>query len=262
MIKTDSGASLGMTQGYTTAVDRHLALLYAPSAKSAWRLIPQIDKHPGLVAYVQGLRGRLVLLAVVAALAAPAGLFGIDLTVAPLAMVCGYAQKLRRYLIPLATLLVLCRNGFWIDRDLVQRVAEQEGLGDHVTVSLLCLASLVLVIILCSCLLLFWQRVVAIQLFRRSTLCLISGFIGLVVVAESSMIAGMPRILLWSFLMALHPYLWFLAYALADAAAPGRAPFWHISASSIRFGDRLSRRSARVYLISQNSKRRHPRNSP
>lgn len=226
MIKTDTSASLATTQGYTTAVDRRPALLYAPSAGSAWRLIPKIDEHPGLVAYVQGLQGRIVLFAVVAALAAPAGLLGIDLTVAPLAMACGYAQKLRRYLIPLATLLVLCRNGFWIDRDLVQRVAEQEGLGDHITGSLLCCASLVLVIILCSCLLTLWPRVVAIQLFRRSTLCLISGFIGLVVVAESSLIAGMPRILLWSFLAALHPYLWFLAYALADAAAPSRAPLW------------------------------------
>jgi hypothetical protein len=94
---------------------------------------------------------------------------------------------------------LLCKNGFWVDVDLVHRVIEQEGLGNQINPALLFWGTLALVVALCSSLLIFWPRIVAIPLFRRSTLCLISAFIALVIVAQSPMAAGMPRVLLWSF---------------------------------------------------------------
>ena len=85
---------------------------------------------------------------------------------------------------------------------------------------------LALVFLLCCGLLAFWPRIAAIGFFRRSTLCLIAGFLGLAVIAQSPLAVGMPRVLLWSFLMTLLPYLWFLAYALAEAGLRDPAPFW------------------------------------
>jgi hypothetical protein len=221
-----NGASLDMAQAYTPVIDRRSQP--SPIPKPAWRIVPQIDKNPGLIAYAQRIPGRIAMFggfAVLAALLNFLGL-GVDPSVAPLAAVCAYAQNLRRYLIPLATLLLLCKNRFWIDIDLVQRVIEQEGLTNQINRHLLFPGMLALVLVLCSCLVAYWPRIVVIPLFRRSTLCLIAGFIALVIAAQSPIAAGMPRVLLWSFLATLLPYLWFLAYALADVGAPNRPPFW------------------------------------
>ena len=63
-------------------------------------------------------------------------------------------------------------------------------------------------------------------LARSTALALIAGFIALVIAAQSPIAAGVPRVLLWSFLMTLVPYLWFLAYALADTGTLNRTAFW------------------------------------
>jgi hypothetical protein len=47
----------------------------------------------------------------------------------------------------------------------------------------------------------------------------------LTVAAQLPIAAGMPRLLLWSFLATFTPYLWFLAYALADTLTPPQVPF-------------------------------------
>jgi hypothetical protein len=225
-MNTDSGASLDMAQACTPVIDRRGFSQPSRIPKEAWRIIPQIDKDPRFVAYAQRLPGRVALFGVLTALAALLNFLGVDLFVAPLATACAYAQKLRRYLIPLATLLLLYRHGFWVDVDLVQRVVEQEGLANQINQPLLFSGMLALVLVLCSCLLIFWPRIVAIPLFRRSTLCLISGFIALVIAAQSPIAAGVPRVVVWSFLVTFLPYLWFLAYALADVGTLDRTPFW------------------------------------
>jgi hypothetical protein len=225
-MSTDSGASLNMAQAYTAGDSRLGSAQPLLVPKPAWRIIPQIDKDPRFIAYAQRLPGRAVLFAIVTALAVLLGFFGVDMSVAPLAAASGYAQQFRRYLIPAATLLLLWKNGFWIDSGLVRRVVEQEGLTGQINQPLLFFAMLALVAALCSCLLVFWPRIAAIPLFRRSTLCLIAGFIALVIAAQAPIAAGMPRILLWSFLATLLPYLWFLAYALADLGTLARTPFW------------------------------------
>jgi hypothetical protein len=225
-MNADSGASLDMTQAYTPVVDRRGFSQPSRTPNAAWRIIPQIDKDPRFVAYAQRLPGRVVLFGASTALAALLNPLGVDLSVAPLAAVCAHAQNLRRYLIPLATLLLLCKNGFWLDVGLIQRVAEQEGLANRISQPLLFFGSLALVLVLCSCLLVVWSRMIAIPLLRRSTLCLVSGFVGLLIAAQSPIAAGMPRVLLWSFLATLLPYFWFLAYALSDVRSLDQRPFW------------------------------------
>jgi hypothetical protein len=191
-----------------------------------WRLIPQIDRDPRCVAYVQQLQGRVALFLAVIVIAALLNLFGENFFIAPLAAATAFAGPLRRVLIPLATLLLSYKNGFWVDVDLVERVAGQEGVAGQISQPLLFAGMLALVFSLCSGLLIFWHRIAAIPLFRRSTLCLILFFLALVLVTQSPVVAGVPRVLLWSFLMTLLPYLWFLAYALPDAVSAERPAFW------------------------------------
>ncbi len=178
------------------------------------------------MAYAQHPAGRVAMFVILTAFAALDGPLGVDFSVAPLAAACGALPQYRRYLIPAATLLLLWKNGFWVDLSLVRGVAEQEGLADQINQSLLFVGMLALVLALCSCLLIFRQRITAVPLFRRSTLCLILGFIALVLLAQSPIAAGMPRVLIWSFLATLLPYFWFLAYALADIGTLDKVPFW------------------------------------
>jgi hypothetical protein len=213
----------GLAPGYATAVDRLDPTLGGRIAKLSWRLIPEIDKNPQLIGYAQGIPGRIFLFAVFAILLS---LLGGNSLVAPAAAACAYAERYRRYLIPLATLLLLYQSGFWVDVDLVARVADQEGFAGQINQPLLFAGTLALVFFLCCCLLHFWHRIVVIPFFRRSTLCLIAVFLTLVLVAQSPIAAGMPRVLLWSFLMTFLPYFWFLGYALGDAGIRERTPFW------------------------------------
>jgi hypothetical protein len=216
----------GIERGYVPPANRLSLPRWPQGSKRTWRVIPRIDHDPRCIAYVQRLPGRVVIFFAAMVLAALLNLAGVDFFAAPLAAACAYAEQRRRVLISLATLLFLGRNGFWVDVGLVQRVAQQEGLVNQINQPLLHAGMLVLVFFLFSCLLIFWKRIVAIPFFRRSTLCVISCFLGLVFVAQSPIASGVPRVLLWSFLVTCLPYLWFLAYALADAGNREPAPFW------------------------------------
>jgi hypothetical protein len=197
-----------------------------PAAKTGWRIIPAIDKDPRIVAWVQGLRGRTGLFAVMSALSFTLGLFNADLRVAPLATVCAYAGPFRRYLIPLATLLLLYANGFWVDAAQVRAIIGQEGLSNGLDAAWLVRGALLAVLVASSCLMASWPRLAAIPFLPRPTMCLISVFVALVVAAQSPIAAGMPRAMLWALVMAFQPYLWFLAYALSDLGALKRRPVW------------------------------------
>lgn len=190
--------------------------------KASWRLIPQIDRDPRLVAGVQEIRGRLLLCCTVGLFAALFWQIGIDFSAAGLALACAYAGRYRRVVILLATLLLLCRNGFLVDRAFLERLAVNEGVAGRIHQPLLEPVMLVVTFALFSGLLAL-QGLGAV--LRRPTLSLLLVFLALVVVTQATMMAGMPRVLLWSFLMTSQPYLWFLAYGLADAGKKP-APVW------------------------------------
>ena len=196
-------------------------------ARLSWRLIPQIDRDPKLVAGVQEARGRMLLCCAVGLLAVLFWQIGIDFSAAALALACAYAGRYRRVLIFLATLLLLCRNGFLVDRAFLGQVALNEGVADRIDQTVMSAAMVVVTFALFSGLLAM-QGSGAVAL-RRPTLSLLLTFLALVVITQASFMAGMPRVLLWSFLMTFQPYLWFLAYGLADTGKE-RTPVWqHLS---------------------------------
>ncbi|UPK32171.1 hypothetical protein IVB18_28190 [Bradyrhizobium sp. 186] len=191
--------------------------------KPSWRLIPQIDRDPRLVAGAQGIRGRLLLCCTVGLLAVLLWQIGIDFSAAGLAMACAYAGRHRRVLILLATLLLLCRSGFLIDSAFLDRLAVHEGVADRIHQPLLAAGMLVVVFALFSGLLAMQGS--ACIVLRRPTLSVLLVFLALVLMTQATLMAGVPRVLLWSFLMTSQPYLWFLAYGLADAGKE-QSPVW------------------------------------
>lgn len=191
--------------------------------KPWWRLIPQIDRDPKLVAGAQGTRGRLLLWCTVVLLTVLFWQIGVDFSAASLAVACAYVGRHRRILILLATVLLLYRSGFLIDRSFLERVAVNEGVADRIHQPLLETIMLAAVVALFAGLLAMQGS--ASTALRRPTLTLLLAFLGLVVLTQATMMAGMPRVLLWSLLMTSQPYLWFLAYGLADAGRK-RSPVW------------------------------------
>jgi hypothetical protein len=212
----EGGASFDGPLPRDPAADRKPAARWLCFPNLSLRVVPEIDKDPWIVAQAQRMPGRIVLLGVFTALL---GLLGANLLIAPLAAASAYSGRYRWQVIPFATLLLLWRSGFLVDSGLVARVAGQEGIADHVSQPLILLGSTAAVFLLCAGLLMFYARIVAFAPFRWPALCLSVAFVGLMLAAESPMSAGIHRVLLWSFLVTLLPYLWFLAYALGEVAA-------------------------------------------
>jgi hypothetical protein len=189
-----------------------------------WRIIPEIDKDPVIVAYTETLGGRVIAFACFALLLQ---WLGQNPLFAVLAEASGLAGRYRWRVIPLATLVVLYLKNFCISDDLVATVASQEGIADRLSIPMVMAGSLGLVLLFSVCLVKFWREISSIRFLRRPTLFLISCFMILVLTAESPVTGGALRVLLWSLTMAFLPYLWFLAYALGDIAAGHRAPASH-----------------------------------
>src|SRR5581483_679812 len=91
-----------------------------------WRIIPDVDKDPAVVAFAQTWAGRT---AVFACFALVLEWLGQSLLLAVLAEACALAGKYRWRVIPIATLVVLYQKNFWFDGGVIGTVAAQEGVG-------------------------------------------------------------------------------------------------------------------------------------
>jgi hypothetical protein len=203
-----------------------------------WRLIPQIDRYPQIVASVQGPRGRCVLGGAVLVLTVLFHAVGLHFSVGLLALASAYAGKYRSYLIAFGTWLLLYRHGFWFDMAFVERIASQEGVGDRLNEQMLQPTMLVFVFALFTILLILRHR--AASMLPRPTLFLVISFLVLVCATQLTITAGMPRVLIWSFLMTIQPFFWFVGYALADIGKEG-APIWrHFSVFHPFWGSTLT----------------------
>jgi hypothetical protein len=199
---------------------------YAPvptAQKRPWRLIPQIDQDPKIVASIQSSPGRFIVAGTVALLTILFNVVGLDFLAGLLALASAYAEKYRSYLIAVMTWLLLYRSGFWFNAAFIEHLAAQEGVADRITEPLLQSSMLAFTFVLFSGLLLLRRGTP--RALPRPTLALLTAFLGLVFTTQLPLTAGLPRVLLWSFLMTAQPFLWFMAYALADASKE-RAPIW------------------------------------
>jgi hypothetical protein len=203
-----------------------------------WRLIPQIDRDPKIVAGVQGDRGRLALAAAVVVLIILLSFVGISFSAGLLALACAYAGRYHRHAIALGTLLLLYRNGFFFDTPLLERLAAQQGYPSWISEPLLRSAMLISAVGLFSCLLMLRRR--ASWVLSHPTLVLLVSFLGLLATTQEPVTAGVPRLLIWSLLMTVQPYLWFLIYALAEVGKDDTPVWQHFSVFHPLWGSTLT----------------------
>ncbi len=201
-----------------TAADTGLA---AGPRRKPLRIIPEIDKDERIVAQAQTWVGRIVLLL---ASAVFLHTVGENPVIAGLAGVCAYGGRYRWPLISLATLAITIQNGFWIDTRLIARIADQEAVSRNVPSLLYAMpafAALLFVLLIKA-----WPKAPAHISMGRSTLLSTLLIVGLIVLAQSPICAGVSRVLIWTFLMTVLPYLWFVGYALAELTQNPKVPIW------------------------------------
>ena len=182
------------------------------------KIIPQIDTYPGLVAVCQKPWGKMALLEVFAVALYFNGVVPwLELTA--LAMLLSFLPSRRRLLLSLGTLYWLIAHHAWfIKWHVLARIAKSEG--QRTDWSPGWLQAILLAGIFCG-VWMYFRHVIRWRgsfLARHSAFVLVGGFLSLLLAAGILPLHGAARMLVWSILVLLSPYLWFFAYSLQDAA--------------------------------------------
>jgi hypothetical protein len=185
---------------------------YLPGWFGAWRFAP-VDTYPRVVAFAQEPVGKVVLLIVFAVLFRPLSYLWLPITIG--AGACAFAGRYRAQAVTVVTLGALVVNPSWFGWTAPSLAARgQEAHGIDVNHLRWVMLTVVLVI--------SWAAIHCVRRFpdlilaRRPVLTLVTTVLGLLLIAASSVLHGVPQVLLWSFLATFAAYLWFLCYALAD----------------------------------------------
>ena len=187
-----------------------------------WRL-PPIETYPAVVGFVRTTPGKLVLFTVFAAVMMWVSEFWLESTIA--AAVVSLAGPYRRYAAPACTAALLVLAPHWVNFDGVEAAIEREGLLRVLHVGYFRAASLVACVPLAIAAIFLARRFRDHPLGRRPVLVQHIVCVGLLALAASQLLHGLPQVLLWSATAIFASYFWFLAYALMDQRRRQPAPF-------------------------------------
>lgn len=168
----------------------------AKSAQARFRLIPPIDRHSGIISFVQTPIGKGVLL----------GFFGLELSffhptslfVVPMVLFLGFITLLpeyRRLVLALAPIAI----------SILGTLRTPPMLG-------LTLSVIALGVVLYWCAMLWPQS----KFGRRPVLYLLSGFVLLIELACLTRPNTTVHLMMWGYVGVLSSYIWFIAYAITD----------------------------------------------
>ena len=182
------------------------------------KIVPQLDTYPKLVRFGQTIPGKAVLLGAFAA-----GLFAvkvetwIELTAA--VVLITYFPARRRLLVSVATLYWLFFHTDWLNWDFLRGMATAEG--QRTDWILTALVAGILAVMFCEIAVFFSYVRARRDSFaaRRPVLCLVTGALLLLFVADLLPVYGVARLVMWSWIAVTLPFLWYFAYALKDASA-------------------------------------------
>jgi hypothetical protein len=225
--------------------------------RAAWRIIPQIDKNPRIIKFAESISGKILLLALFGILldltfGLPTRVLNFDhhlgyFVITLLAATCAFAGKYRWWVIPFATWMILYREGFLFSTGLTAIVATREGVESQNNFRVLHLLIPLAVFLLSAGVIYSARRFRDTFFFRRPIVCLIALFVAMVLVAESSAMHGMQRVILWSFVGTFVRYFWFLGYAVLEVARESPPilaqlgmfhPFW--GSTNVPFGKNVT----------------------
>ena len=186
-----------------------------PSASPfAWRM-PSIEKHPGLVAFVQTWPGKLALFALFGALMRTlSGQLWLETTLAAAGV--ALAGRRRRQAALVATVALLVLGPEWFDFGAVAAALRQESLDAILQLGWLRAGALLVFLPLAAAILYLARRFREHPWLRRPVLVQHGLYLGLLALAASHALRGVPAVVTWSFLAVFSAYFWFLAYALLD----------------------------------------------
>jgi len=188
-----------------------------------WRL-PPIETYPRVVAFAQTIPGRVLLIVAFAALLRPITHSWLELTAA--AAIVSAAGRYRYHAIIICTILLLARGPTFLQLGFSAFMASagQQSLRLPVSVVYFQVGGMLVFAALVATVLLLVRRHRDHPLARRPVLALHVVACGLIVVATSGLLSGLPLVLLWSLTGNLLGYFWFLSYALADQRGRKPAP--------------------------------------
>ena len=194
------------------------------------RLIPQLERWARLVAFCQTLAGKLTLLGALAALLwplrhvawmSPGVFYWLDswLVVAAVAATTALPRRRRLVVAVTGAFLLLTRlpTG-WPAIGVMSRILRIPLPGTFRVISLL------EAILACGAYALVATRWADTRLMRRPLALFVALFLGAACVAAYAPILPALSLWLWGFLFALAPFIWFLAYTLAERRHKARAP--------------------------------------
>lgn len=166
------------------------------SVMRSFRIIPRIEKYPAVVAFVQTVIGKVVLLALFGlGLRYFYRVFAVELLLMMAIAIVTFLPEQRRFVLALTPILLMCMGA---SRDLLR-------LGITLTV-----IALGMVLYVCV---MRWPNS---RLGRRPVVHMLSGFSVLIAMACLAPVHSLARSVLWNVVGVVASYVWFICYALTD----------------------------------------------
>ena len=191
--------------------------------------MPPIETYPAVVACVQTAAGRLALFVVFGALLMPLTSFWLEVTIA--AALTSLGGPYRRYVALGCTAALLVRAPYWFNYGAVELTIQQEGLAGVAHSGYLRAGTLILGVPLAAAVLHLARRYRDHPLGRRPLVVQHVLCAGLILLAASHLLHGLPQVALWSLTAVFIAYFWYLAYALLDQRLRQPAPIlFHFAA--------------------------------
>jgi hypothetical protein len=188
-----------------------------------WRL-PAIETHPGWLAFAQTLPGKLLLFAAFGVLMRQTGLeLWLPLTIA--AAIVSLAGERRNLAAVLCTGAILVLDPDWFQFRAVDASANQEGLLVELDLRYVQAGTLLACAPFAAGMIYLARRFRDHPLGGRPVVLEHALRVGLIALATSRLLSGLPQVILWSVTAVFAAYFWFLAYALIDQRQREPAPF-------------------------------------
>ncbi len=188
------------------------------------RIVPQLDRQPRLIELVQKPAGKIAISLAFAYLLRLNG-ESLYIELATIAAALSFFPRRRRILLTGATLYWLLVHPNLIRRSLIHSVAAAEGFTEGWGLVLLTAGTMCAVLGALGWLLDFVGRRPNHLVGKRPVLAMVASFLCLLIAAGTLQLHGVPRVVVWTLLTLVGPYLWFFAYALGDYTSRAHDPY-------------------------------------